>query len=136
MLLGYIMRLYYKARYKKNIKYYNYVDVCQNCFFGGSGFSLYTPSIYMCVYFTSNSWFLTFLVSFFYLSFFISSSLWNSKQSIYTVPSPITVQTLFLANTFFRRNAFLIQIICLFHGVGYNNKYLSLLHFYLSKVWR
>ena len=90
-----------------------------------------------CVYFIYTSCFLIFFFSFFYLSIFIFSSVWNRRESISTVPSSITVHNLFLTNTLFRRNViFEYQIVCYFHRVGYNNKYLSLLHFYLLQVWK
>ena len=88
---------------------------------------------YMCLL-QSTSCFLTFFLSFFYLSFLISSSVWNRRESISTVPSPITVNTLFLTNTLFRQNVSLKTNNLFFHRVGKNNNYLSFLHFYLSQV--
>lgn len=70
-------------------------------------------AIDICVYFTSTSCFLTLFLSFFYLPFFISS-LCNRRESISTVPSPITVHTLFLTNTLFRRNVFFLKTNKLF----------------------
>ena len=72
---------------------------------------------YMCllhIYFC----FLTFFLSFFYLSFFISSSVCNRRESLDSIPSPITVHTLFLTNTLFTRNVFLKTNSLFFHRVG------------------
>lgn len=96
------------------MEFWNNVRFYQNCLLDLMGLTCLCQNI--SDYFTFASYFLTFFPSFFYLSFIISSAVWNRRQSVSTVlPQLVSIlcflQTRYSENMFFENQYFVFFIV-------------------------